>query len=236
MTQMGWPEIADLQTLDAINGVQRWKRYVSPEGKRQDTAHRYLHPRLQDGKHPNLHVLCESKVLRVLFDDDKRAVGVECTPNPDLQLTLPTNQEVKVSIKVRKLVVVSSGACGTPIVLERSGLGDPEILKKAGVPVVVDLPGVGRDYQDHNLIIYPYRTNLKPEETMDSLLSGRVSAQELLDKKHPMMGWNTVDISSKLRLTDEDVESLGPEFKAAYERDFAPYPDKPLMLLAMLSG
>lgn len=51
-------------------------RYVSPDVERQDVASRYLHPRLQDGDHPNLHVLLETKVMRVLFDDDERAIGV----------------------------------------------------------------------------------------------------------------------------------------------------------------
>jgi choline dehydrogenase-like flavoprotein len=81
---VGVREIQDLQNLEENNGLERWLRYVSPEGKRQDTAHRYLHPKLEDGEHPNLHVLVESKVVRVLFDETKRAIGVEYTPNPEV--------------------------------------------------------------------------------------------------------------------------------------------------------
>jgi hypothetical protein len=36
--QVGWPDIEDLQILDANNGVQRAMRFVSPDGKRQSTA------------------------------------------------------------------------------------------------------------------------------------------------------------------------------------------------------
>lgn len=61
--------VEDLSDLESNNGVQRAKRYISPAGKRQDTGHCYLHPRLQDGKHPNLHVVVDSQVIRVLFDD-----------------------------------------------------------------------------------------------------------------------------------------------------------------------
>ena len=66
---MGYKEIVDLQDLDSIGGFSRWQRYVSKDGKRQDTAHCYIHPLLQDGQHPNLHLLCQAKVVRVIFDD-----------------------------------------------------------------------------------------------------------------------------------------------------------------------
>lgn len=233
--QVGWPENPDLQTLDDTNGFQRWKRYVSPDGKRQDTAHVYLHPLLRDGKHPNLHVLTESSVVRVLFDDEKRAVGVECVPSPDFQATLALAKQPKQVIKAKKMVVVSSGACGTPLVLERSGLGDPKVLEKAGVPVTVDLPGVGHDYQDHNLLLYPYRTNLQPCETIDGILSGRSDVAKLIQEKDNLLGWNGIDVCSKLRPTETEVESFGPEFKAAWDRDFHTHPDKPLMLIGLVS-
>ncbi|KAH6886980.1 GMC oxidoreductase-domain-containing protein [Thelonectria olida] len=233
--KVGWSEIKDLQTLDTNNGIERWQRYVSKDGKRQDTAHTYVHEKLRSGKYPNLHVLVESKVIRVLFDDEKRAVGVEYTPNPDLQPALGTPQHPKLVVKARKQVVVSCGACGTPPVLERSGLGDPEVLKKAGVPVVVDLPGVGHEYQDHNLALYPYRTALKPHETIDAVLRNPGNRQNLIDSKDNILGWNSIDISSKLRPTEEDVAALGPEFQAAWNRDFKDAPNRPLMLMGVVS-
>ncbi|KAF9230058.1 GMC oxidoreductase-domain-containing protein [Melanogaster broomeanus] len=52
-------------------------------------------------------------------------------------------------VKASKLVVVSSGAFGSPAILERSGIGSPLTLNKHNVPVIVDLPGVGENYQDH---------------------------------------------------------------------------------------
>ncbi|KAF7556004.1 hypothetical protein G7Z17_g1734 [Cylindrodendrum hubeiense] len=233
--KVGWPEIKDLQNLDANNGIERWQRYISKDGKRQDTAHTYVHEKLQSEKYPNLHVLVESKVVRVLFDDDKRAVGVEYTPNPDFQPALATSQHPKLTVRARKQVIVSCGACGTPPVLERSGLGDPEILKRAGVPVVVDLPGVGRNYQDHHLSLYPYRTSLQPHETIDSVLRNPGNRQNLIDSKDDILGWNSIDISSKLRPSEQDVAEFDPEFKAAWDRDYKNSPDRPLMLMGVVS-
>ncbi|KAK2016159.1 GMC oxidoreductase [Colletotrichum eremochloae] len=234
--QTGYPEIRDLQNLDDNNGYERWMRYVSPEGRRQDAAHTFLHPRLEDGKHPNLHVVVESKVVRVLFDDKKRAVGVEYTPNPQYQAVLSTTKQPVRSVRARKMVVLSCGACGTPGVLERSGLGDKKVLDRAGVPVVADLPGVGHDYQDHHLALYPYKTVLKPDETLDDILSGRISHEEAVEKKHKMLGWNGVDVVSKIRPSEEEVKALGPEFEKAWERDFKNDPNRPVMLSGFLHG
>jgi alcohol oxidase len=228
------PEIKDLQNLDENNGLERWLRYVSPEGKRQDTAHTYLHPKLEDGQHPNLHVLVESKVVRVLFDETKRAVGVEYTPNPEFQAVIGLTAHPVKTVKARKLVVVTCGACGTPPVLERSGLGDSKILARAGVPVVEELRGVGKDYQDHHLLLYPYRTGLEPDQTIDRILSGRVDAAELIKNNDKVLGWNAIDISSKLRPTEEEITALGPEFRQAWDRDFKEKPNRPLMLCGVI--
>jgi choline dehydrogenase-like flavoprotein len=234
--KVGYPDIEDLQNLDTNNGFQRWQRYVSPDGKRQDTAHRYLHPKLEDSsKYPNLHVVVEAKVLRVLIDDSKRAVGVEYAPNPDFQAAGILTQHPKQTVKARKLVIVSCGACGTPPVLERSGVGDPEILERAGIPVAVDLPGVGHDYQDHNLTLLPYRTNLEPDETIDGILSGRADAAELIARNDKILGWNSIDISAKIRPTNAEVTALGPEFQAAWDRDFKDAPNRPIMLMGLVS-
>ncbi|KAH8165135.1 hypothetical protein CIB48_g3111 [Xylaria polymorpha] len=212
--EAGWSELPDLQTLDHNNGFQRWLRYISPDGKRSDTAHMYLHPRLRDGKHSNLHVLVESQVVRVLFDQDKRACGVEYQPNPLFQSQEAPSPPVKRTIRARKLVVVSSGACGTPSVLERSG----------------------HDYEDHNLILFPFKTALEPHETLDELISGRLSVKEATERKDPRLGWNTIDVAAKLRFTEEDAASLGPDFKAAWERDFKHKPNRPVVLLVLLNA
>lgn len=248
MGQIGYPEIKDLNSYDTNNGVQRWLRYVDADGKRQDTAHRYLHPRLRDGKHPNLHVLVEAEVVRVLFDEDgdgggekkegegRRAAGVEYRPNREFQAQgISQTQTPTRVIRARKLVVVSCGACGTPGVLERSGVGDPSVLGRAGVPVVADVPGVGRSYQDHNLLLPAYRAGVVgPEGTLDGLLSGRVSAESWIEKRDPKLGWNSVDVTAKIRPTEAEVDALGPEFRAAWNRDFRDAPNRPLMLLAMV--
>ncbi|EED11964.1 glucose dehydrogenase, putative [Talaromyces stipitatus ATCC 10500] len=237
--KVGWTEIEDLQDLDSNNGVQRAMRYISPDGKRQDAATKYLLPRLQNGKHPNLHVLIESKVVRVLFDNgNKKAVGVEYLPKTDS----PENDESNKSgppvqrVKARKLVIVSCGACGTPSVLERSGIGSPEILQRAGIPLVAEVPGVGYEYEDHQLLTYPYKSSLDVEETIDAVVSGRRSVEELVRNNDKILGWNTMDIACKLRPSETDIARLGPEFEKTWNRDFKKNPNKPLVLMSLING
>lgn len=237
MSEAGWPEIPDLQDLDSCNGTQRWMRYISPDGKRQDVAHRYLHPRLEDGKHPNLHVVCESQVVKVLFDDDKKAVGVEYRANPAFALPIGGVIDPVRTVKARKMVVVSCGACATPGVLERSGVGATEVLKAANVPVVAEVPGVGQDYQDHHLIFYPYKTDLGVDETLDGIINQRVDAVKLCTDNDRLTGWNGIDFSSKIRPNDDkEIDALGPEFRAAWDKDFKNNPNRPLFLLGLVNA
>ncbi|KAL3253586.1 hypothetical protein ABHI18_009381 [Aspergillus niger] len=202
------------------------------EGRRQDAASNYLHPKLEDGAHPNLHVLVETKVIKILFEG-KRAVGVDFKPNPAFQKK--DNTKVQ-RVKARKLVIGSCGALGTPLLLERSGLGDEAILNKAGVPVVAHIPGIGRNYQDHHLLIQTYYSALEPNETFDAPLAGRINMDGLIKSNAPIMGWNGQDASCKLRPTEADVTALGPEFEATYARDYLHTPNKPLALMALLGG
>ena len=72
-----------------------------------------MQPRLEGGKHPNLHVLVESQVLRVLFEGTT-AVGIEYQPNPDFQEPMPLTLTRVRTIKARRMVILSCGALATP--------------------------------------------------------------------------------------------------------------------------
>ncbi|GAB1312794.1 Glucose-methanol-choline oxidoreductase N-terminal domain-containing protein [Madurella fahalii] len=230
--KVGWSEVQDVQDLETVNTVGRAYRYISPDGWRQDAATCYLHPRLNDGKHPNLHVLVETQVKRILFDNNK-AVGVEFRHNP----AFGGNASQIQTVKARRLVIASCGACGTPSLLERSGMGDPKVLQAAGVPLVVESPGVGNGYEDHHLVLYPYLNSLDPTDTLDALVYGRMgSPEELIKDHHPMLGWNAQEVQGKVRPTDAEAAALGPEFKKAWDREFKDHPEKPMVIFTVVGG
>jgi len=235
----GYPEIKDLQDLDSNNGVSRWSRWVSPDGRRQDTASRYLHPLLQDGAHENLHVLVQHKVLKVLLDEQgKRAVGVEFVANPNWPTAaekVPESEET-LTVRARKLVVLCAGAFGSPLILQRSGIGPTNVLCRAGVETVLDLPGVGANLQDHAFVVTAFKTNLEPHETADDLFTGRLTLEDALAKGDKRLGWNGIDVTGKVRPTEGEVAALSPAFQAAWARDFKDNPNKPLLLAIFILG
>ncbi|KAH9901808.1 alcohol oxidase [Xylariomycetidae sp. FL2044] len=227
VVQTGYSEHEDLSSLDSCNGVQRAVRFVSPDGKRQDTASRYLQPLLGDGKHPNLHVLVESQVLRVIIEN-KKATGVV--------YEVKSKDTVARTIQANRMVVVACGALGTPAILERSGVGSPETLGRSGIPTTAaEIPGVGHQYGDHQYLVYPYLSSLTTEETMDSVITGGLSAEDMIRTKHRFLGWNAQDATCKLRPTETDVSSLGPQFKRMWEQDFRGVPSKPLVMMTLVS-
>lgn len=104
-------------------------------GKRWSASTAYLHPVLD---RPNLKIFTETTIDRVVFDGNK-ADTIECldkTKNP-------------FSLKINKEVILSSGAFGSPQILLRSGIGPADELKKHGIDSVLNIPGVGKNLQDH---------------------------------------------------------------------------------------
>lgn len=53
------------------------------------------------------------------------------------------------SVKAKWEVIIAAGSLHTPQLLQVSGIGDPALLSKIGVPTVVDLPAVGQSLHDH---------------------------------------------------------------------------------------
>ena len=103
-------------------------------GERCSAARAYLTPHL--GR-PNLKVMTGATVVRITMDG-RRATGVEVQVNGTLQ-----------RLTARREVLLSAGALKSPQLLMLSGIGPGEHLRQRGVPVLHDLPGVGRHLHDH---------------------------------------------------------------------------------------
>jgi alcohol oxidase len=228
--QVGYPEIEDLASLDNNNGVQPALHFIGTDGLRQDTAFRYIHPKIKSGEYPGLNVLVDTQVRRVIFRG-KKATGVEIRPNPRVEANGTWS-----TVTARKMVIVSAGALGTPLLLERSGVGNPAILNNAGIEVVSALPNVGENYQDHHLMTYPYYSSMNENETLDALFSGRMNATEAIQQNASILGWNAQDVTGKLRPTDAEVAELGPAFQETWDKEYKEDTNKPLLLTALVNS
>jgi choline dehydrogenase len=111
------------------------------DGVRWSTANAYLRPAM---KRPNLTVVTNAMTRRVILEG-KRAVGVEYDQGGRTHV-----------VRCRAEVLIASGPIGSPHLLQRSGIGPAEVLRKAGIQVSHHLPGVGENLQDHAEIYIQY--------------------------------------------------------------------------------
>ncbi len=103
-------------------------------GLRLSSSRAFLHPVLQ---RPNLNVFADAMVERIVLDG-RRAVGVALV------------QEGRaIELRANAEVVVCAGAVNSPQLLMLSGIGPAAMLRKHGIAVAHDLPGVGENLQDH---------------------------------------------------------------------------------------
>ncbi|EIN11097.1 alcohol oxidase-like protein [Punctularia strigosozonata HHB-11173 SS5] len=201
------PILEDLNTLTVGNGYG---------GTRSDVPHHFLYNQSHNN---NLVIETGCLVRRVLFEYVPDLVTQDC-------------KLVRVA-HANRLVVVSSGTMGSPQVLERSGIGRKDVLDKVDVEQIVDLPGVGMAYQDHQVIFAPY---LAPD-TCDTL-DGIVRSDEAELKRWDtiwekdgkgLMAHNALDAGGKLRPTMAELKEIGPAFEKRWNAYFATddHQDKP---------
>jgi choline dehydrogenase len=104
------------------------------DGRRHSTAAAFLVPALQ---RPNVEIRSSVRATRLIVDG-QRVVGVEYCRDGRRE-----------SVRARRDVLLCAGAIDTPKLLMLSGIGAADELRAHGIPVVVDLPGVGANLQDH---------------------------------------------------------------------------------------
>lgn len=148
--QAGYPFNPDVNAGDPLGMAQMQGNYA--DGERHSASARYLRPAL--GR-PNLTVLTGALASRIVVKGG-RAVGVEFIRKGRVAF-----------IAADREVILSGGAVNSPQLLQLSGIGAPADIAPHGIPVIHELPGVGRNLQDHLAISVKQRIT-RPH----SLLSG----------------------------------------------------------------
>ena len=125
--QVGIPRNPDM-TGEVQDGVGFYQ-LTQKNYRRSSTAVAYLRPARGRG---NLHIKTGVQVLKIVVENG-RAVGVQTSDG----------------VVRGGEVILSSGAIGSPRLLQLSGIGPADHLQALGIPVVMDQPGVGANLQDH---------------------------------------------------------------------------------------
>ncbi|KAF5336807.1 hypothetical protein D9758_015848 [Tetrapyrgos nigripes] len=125
---------------------------------RSSSATAYLLPNID---RPNLVVLLSALGHRLIFDDNASsnlvAKGVEFSCGED---------KTPRKVYAKKEVVLCAGTLKSPQILELSGIGRADVLRKIGVPLKLELPGVGENIQEHQ--IFGMAFELKDQATNET--------------------------------------------------------------------
>jgi choline dehydrogenase len=142
-------------------------------GLRVSAARAYLRPAMKSAA---LCVETHAHVLRILFEQG-RAVGVEYIRNG-----------VRAQARAGREVILSAGAVNSPQLLQLSGIGPGELLRRHGIALMRESPAVGRNLQDHLCIDHVYRSRVPTLNQVFGSWSGRTRAalRYLLTRRGPL--------------------------------------------------
>lgn len=165
--QAGYPETEDYNG-EFQEGFGPMHMTVSG-GVRESTARAYLKPVLN---RPNLTLVTQVRAHRIVLDG-KRATGVVVSVNNQTTTYTATSE-----------VILSAGSIASPVLLQLSGIGNPDHLASTGIKPTHELLGVGENLQDH-LEVY-FQFHCKQPVTLNKKLGllskGLIGARWLLFK------------------------------------------------------
>lgn len=119
-------------------GDRAWNQFtIGPSGVREHAARAFLGPARSRS---NLTLISHARVLGLDIESG-RCLGVRYLHGEDV-----------VSLRASRGVIMAAGAIDTPRLLLLSGLGPADDLRRLGIDVAVDLPGVGENLHDHPLV------------------------------------------------------------------------------------
>jgi choline dehydrogenase len=150
------------------------------DGWRWNTAKAFLRPKCYG--RPNFEMWTMAQATRLVVerqaDGALRCTGVKVWTGDELAHLTATEE-----------VIVCAGAVNSPQLLQLSGVGPAEVLHQAGIPVTLDLPGVGANLQDHLQIRSVYK--VRDALTLNTLAASpwgklRIGMEYLLRRTGPM--------------------------------------------------
>jgi choline dehydrogenase len=167
-------------------------------GRRCSTAVAYLNP---VKKRPNLTIITHAQADRIEIEEG-RATGVTYTDRAGQSVT----------IKARREVVLCGGAINSPQLLMLSGIGEAAQLSEHGLEVKRDLPGVGKNMQDHLQARLVYKCNEPTLNDEVSSLMGqaRIGLKYLLFRAGPMT--MAASLATGFLKTRDDLETPDIQF------------------------
>lgn len=183
-----------------LNGARRTgfaiAQTTNRNGSRLSTAKAFLRP---VKKRRNLTILLNSTVIKVLINPNtKQAYGIELFNNGKKEVIYATKE-----------VIISGGAVNSPQLLLLSGVGPKEELKHVGVPLVHDLPGVGKNLHNH----VAYFVNFNINDTNTAPLNWATAMEYLLFRDGLMSGTGVSEVTGFVNSKYSDPSEENPDIQ-----------------------
>ncbi|EPE27723.1 FAD/NAD(P)-binding protein [Glarea lozoyensis ATCC 20868] len=132
------------------------------------------------------------------------------------------------NVKANQEVIIAAGSFGSPALLQRSGIGPKGLLKKAGIDVKLDLPGVGQNLQDHaaSVLVYIYASNTVPNSqtaATNATFAAQVQALYYQNRTGPLtVGYGNSVVFLPLQTFDTNYKGVVANLSAQNSLAFLP--------------
>lgn len=188
------------QPIRDLNGIYHTgfqiAQTTNKNGSRLSSARAFIRP---FKNRRNLDILMNATVSKILINmTTKQAYGVEVL-----------NRGTKQVIYSTKEVIVSGGAVNSPQILLLSGIGPRQELQQVKVPVVQDLPGVGKNLQNH----VAFFTNFNINDTNTAPLNWATAMEYLLFRDGLMSGTGVSEVTGFINSRYNDPNLDHPDLQ-----------------------
>jgi choline dehydrogenase-like flavoprotein len=160
-------------------------------------------------KYPDrLQIELDALVTRVILDEQNRATGVEYLKGERLYRAHgqpATAPGVLSQAQATREVILCGGAFNTPQLLMLSGIGPREVLEPLGIPIRVELPGVGKNLQDRYEVGVVNRMSFDHWKILEGLTfaHGDRAYQEWADRREGLYTSNGAVLAAILKSQPE---------------------------------
>lgn len=157
LQELGIPILTDPNNGTAAGGMLI-PNNISPDSQTRSYTRLDYYDVFIDNR-PNFHVMTHQHVTRILVDVPSAPIsprnylagvwanGVEYFTDGSLTIH---------NVSCSREIILAAGAIHTPQILEMSGIGDLDILSQFDIPAIINLPGVGNNFQDHPYVGVAY--------------------------------------------------------------------------------
>jgi choline dehydrogenase len=204
LREMGLPDVQDFESGDLI-GSQYCPVTVRPDDSTRATSESTFLRSYLNTDRTHLQVYPHTLAQKVLFDENKTATGVEVETCGQ-----------RYYLKATKEVVVSAGAFQSPQLLMVSGIGPKSEIAQHNITSISDLPGVGKNMEDHVLIGVNYLVDV----STTAVLQNNTIAQKyeemyrangtglLASNNADYLGWEKLPASYRANMSENTLKTL----------------------------